>query len=273
VLLGEIGLVWLDTVTISGIEVPVAVATLGTVLAINAAFVTLFWKELKLASFDPGLAAALGFAPVLLGHALLALTSLTAVAAFDAVGAVLFVAFVIVPPATALLLTDHLGRMLAIAALVAVVAAGAGYPLAVAFDIVIGATMACSAGVIFVVALVFAPGRGLLARFAVRREARAMSDTLALIAHLHTHEGGPEAAEENTVRALSDHLRWGGERAGRVLLRALDRGLVRRERGLILLTEKGAAEARRIFEPWARGRAAGGGRADSGAPRSFSAEP
>ena len=57
VLLGEIGLVWLDTVTISGIEVPVAVATLGTVLAINAAFVTLFWKELKLASFDPGLAA------------------------------------------------------------------------------------------------------------------------------------------------------------------------------------------------------------------------
>ena len=93
-----------------------------------------------------------------------------------------------------------------------------------------------------------------------------MSDTLALIAHLHTHQGGPAAAEENTVRALADHLRWGGDRSGRVLLRALDRGLVRRESGLIVLTDKGAAEARRIFEPWARGRAAAGGVAGSAEP-------
>jgi len=63
---------------------------------VDVAFVLLFFKELKLATFDPGLARALGFAPTALFCALLILTSTTAVADFDAVGAVLFIAFVMV---------------------------------------------------------------------------------------------------------------------------------------------------------------------------------
>jgi len=108
VLLGEIGFVWMHTVPILGQPVPVAVATLAVVLAINLAFVLALWKELKLATFDPGLAAALGFLPGVIHYAVLTLTSVTAVAAFDAVGAVLVIAFVIVPPATAYLLTQQL---------------------------------------------------------------------------------------------------------------------------------------------------------------------
>ena len=80
-----------------GLEVPNALLTIGGATLLNAAFVGLFDEELKLATFDPGLAAALGFSPALLYYLLLGLTSVTAVTGFDAVGGVLLVAFVIVP--------------------------------------------------------------------------------------------------------------------------------------------------------------------------------
>ena len=99
VLLGEIGFVWIDTVTFVGLEIPRALISMSIVTIINLAFVSIFFKELKLSTFDPGLAAALGFSPTLLYYLLLSLTSITAVTAFDSVGAVLLVAFVIVPPA------------------------------------------------------------------------------------------------------------------------------------------------------------------------------
>jgi len=130
VLLGEIGFSWLNTTTLGGAQVPSALLTLGAVGLLNALFVTLFYKELKLATFDPGLAAALGFNPALLYYLLLSLTSITAVTAFDAVGAVLVVAFIIVPPA-AYLLTDTLWKMLLLGAGVAVASSGLGYGTAI----------------------------------------------------------------------------------------------------------------------------------------------
>jgi manganese/zinc/iron transport system permease protein len=98
----------LHTVTLFGVRVPVAVLTLAASWWSTSPSCWLLWKELKLATFDPGLAAALGFRAGADLYALLALTSVTAVAAFDAVGAILFIAFVIVPPATAFLLTRRL---------------------------------------------------------------------------------------------------------------------------------------------------------------------
>ncbi|MEL7233586.1 MAG: metal ABC transporter permease, partial [Chloroflexota bacterium] len=73
-----------------------AVMALATVL-----FVTLFYKELKLAAFDEALAKALGLRPGVLHYALMVLVSLVAVGAFDAVGSILVIAFFIIPPAAA----------------------------------------------------------------------------------------------------------------------------------------------------------------------------
>lgn len=153
VLLGEIGFVWLETTPVFGQPVPVAVVTLGAVLAVNLAVVLALWKELKLASFDPGLAAALGFLPGVLHYLILTLTSITAVAAFDAVGAVLFIAFVIVPPATAFLLTRRLGSMVMLAIALSVAACVAGYLLARLWNVSIAGMMASMTGVWFALAL------------------------------------------------------------------------------------------------------------------------
>lgn len=254
VLLGEIAFVWLDTVEIAGHAVPVTVLTLLVVLAVNLAFVVLLWKELELAVFDPALAAALGLAPGLIFYALLTLTSITAVASFDAVGAILFIAFVIVPPATAFLLTRNLLAMILVGCAVAVASSLIGYAAAVALDVSIGGMMATTTGAFFALALVFAPDNGLLAQAIARRTRRLDGDCMALVAHLHTHQDTSRMEEENTRRALVEHLGWAEARAGAVVLRALDRDLVARDGRLLRLTEKGEATARGLFEPWARGR-------------------
>ncbi len=256
VLLGEIGFVWLDTVQVAGQPLPRALVSVGVLAAINGAFVALFWKELKLATFDPALARALGFAPGALGLALLALTSATSVASFDAVGAVLFIAFVIVPPAAALLLTDRLGRALALAIGIALASAGLGYPLAVWWDASIGGAMAVMTGVFLLAAGIAGPRYGLVAALLRRRTQAWDADCRSLAAHLYNHESGPEAAEENTLRALTAHLGWTEAQVRRVILQSLDRGFVVRHGDLLHLTPKGRAVAEEIFAPWRRGQAA-----------------
>jgi len=172
VLLGEIAFAWLDVVEVAGLEVARSLLTMLTIAAVNLAFVLLLYKELKLATFDPALAIALGMKPALIGYALLGLVSVTAVGAFDAVGAILFVAFVIVPPAAAYLLTDRLWRMLAYGSAIAVASSVIGYLVARAYDVSVGGSMASATGGFLLLALAFGPKHGLIAR-ALRRRAPA----------------------------------------------------------------------------------------------------
>lgn len=142
VLLGEIGFVWLDRITVLGFQVPRALAVLSAVLLLNVAYVTAFYKELTAAAFDPVMARLQGLRPRLVTGGLLALTSITAVAALDAVGVVLFVAFAITPAVAGRLSASRLPAVLAVALLVGVGSALLGYPLATLADVSIGGVMA-----------------------------------------------------------------------------------------------------------------------------------
>lgn len=253
VLLGEIGFVWLDTILIGGVQVPNALLWMGIVTLANVLFVTLFYKELKLATFDSALAKALGFAPGVLAYALLSLTSATAVAAFDAVGAVLLIAFVIVPPTAAHLLTDRLWLTILYGAGIAVASSVLGYVSAVALDVSIGGMMAVATGGFLLLAFLFGPRHGLIAQSVVRARQGQANASRALAVHLYHHEKDPAQAEENVVQALREHLRWDDSKARRTLLRSLDDGYVQREGDTLLLTPKGRAVAREVFEPWGDG--------------------
>lgn len=254
VLLGEIGFVWLDTVELFGIHVPEAVLWMGIMTLANLAYITLFYKELKLATFDPALAKALGFMPMAVFYGLLALTSGTAVAAFDAVGAILFIAFVIVPPSAAYLLTDRLSLMLVYGAVIAIASSFLGYALALWLNVSIGGMMAVMTGVFLLLAFLFGPRYGLIAQSIQRRTRTASNACRALAVHLYNHEDSPARSEENIASALREHLHWPEPRARAILLRALDQGLVIRSGDLLELTEKGRATAREILEPWSEPR-------------------
>jgi manganese/zinc/iron transport system permease protein len=216
---------------------------IGTLL-LNAAFIAIFWKELKLATFDAGLAAALGFLPGVLHYALMGLVSLTAVTAFESVGPVLVVAFMIVPGATAYLLTDRMGRMMLLALLIAVVGAILGTLLAIRFDTNIAGTVSTMLGVLFGVAFVFSPSRGLAVQVARRaRQRREFFETLLLI-HLLHHEGTPEQEDECRQDRVHEHLRWKPADVLRVVERLIRDAKVQTRDGQLFLNEPGRTQAR-----------------------------
>lgn len=250
VLLGEIGFVWLDTIAIGGYAVPQALVWMGVVTLVNALFVVLLFKELKLSTFDPALARALGFAPGVLFYVLLMLTSTTAVAAFDAVGAILFIAFVIVPPSAAYLLTDRLPIMLAIGIAIAIASSVLGYYGAVALDVSIGGMMAVMTGLFLALAFLFGPRYGLVAQQWRRLRQRYVNESRTLAVHLYNHENRPEAHEENAIAALRDHLLWSGRKADAVVARSVRLGFIVQQGDTLLLTSRGRQAAQELLEPW-----------------------
>lgn len=165
VLYGEIAYVHWNELSIGGTDIgPKAVWLLGITLLVIALLLTLFYKQFKLTSFDPALAAALGIPVALFHYTLMGLVSMATVSSFESVGAILVVGLLIIPPATAYLLTDRLGVMIGLSVVIGVVSSVAGYYAAFALDASIAGCMVCVAGALFLVAFLFSPKQGLVFR-------------------------------------------------------------------------------------------------------------
>ena len=248
VLLGDPAFAWIDRFDAFGRDLgPVALWRMGAVLAVVVVFVGVFYKELKLTTFDAALAAALGFAPAALNYAFVAVVSVVAVGAFDVVGSILVVALMVAPPSAALLLSDRLPRVLGLSVGIGVASALGGYALARALDASIAGSMAVVAGLLFAAAGAFAPGRGLVAQ--ARRQARqrvAFAQRMLLV-HLLHHEGTPEAERECRVEHLEEHLHWNPPFAARAVRAAERRGAVERAGSRLSLTTAGRDAARRAM--------------------------
>lgn len=164
-LMGEITFIPWERVNVPLVgEIPEAVVLLVVVLAVVGALLALFYKEWKLTTFDPALAASLGIPVMAMHYLFMTMVSLTSVAAFDAVGAILVIAMLIAPAAAAYLWTDRLPVMMALSAAFGVLAAFIGYGLAVWLDTSISGSMAFAAGLVFAASFLFAPRHGVLAR-------------------------------------------------------------------------------------------------------------
>jgi manganese/zinc/iron transport system permease protein len=247
ILYGNIEFSGLDTLVVGGVALgPQSVWLMGALCLINLALVVGLYKELKLSTFDSGLAASLGFAPLALHYLLMAAVSLTAVGAFSAVGAVLAVSLLVVPAATARLLTDRLPRMIALAVLVGALAAVLGFAVAIQIDSSIAGAMATMAGVLFAAAFLLAPERGLVPVAWRRRQQRRQFALDTLAVHLAAHAGTPDEARESAVAHLSEALRWTPSQASAVVGDAVAAGLVRRTGGQLALTPAGAQRAREV---------------------------
>ncbi len=135
-------------------------------LVISAATVVVLgvkWRDLLLYCFDPNQARALGLNTTFLHGLLLTLLSATAVAALQTVGAVLVVAMLVTPGATAYLLTDRFGKMIAIAVTLGVVTSLVGAYASYFFDGSTGGCIVTLQSALFVVALIWAPKHGIRA--------------------------------------------------------------------------------------------------------------
>jgi ABC-type Mn2+/Zn2+ transport system permease subunit/Mn-dependent DtxR family transcriptional regulator len=146
------------------LEVPTKLPSLLAVGAATVVFVVLLWKELKIVSFDPALATAMGINAALVHYLLMGMVAAVTVAAFDAVGSVLVIAMLIVPAATAHLLTDRLGWMVGWSVVVANLSALLGCMGDIYFDTGVAGMTAAAAGLQFSLAVMLAPRHGLVSK-------------------------------------------------------------------------------------------------------------
>ena len=181
VLYGALELTPLNQVTLfetetSLIAIPRAALVVGITLLANLVLILLFYKELTLASFDAGLAETQGYRPRLMHYLLMTMVAVTTVAAFEAVGSIIVIAMLIVPPATAFLLTRKLPVLLATSLAIALASAVLGHLLG-DFTEMVGlpeatssGMMATATGLLFLLAWFFGPD-GLL-----RQNARTLEE-------------------------------------------------------------------------------------------------
>jgi manganese/zinc/iron transport system permease protein len=240
VLLGELAFAPFDRLIVRGVDLgPVALWSMGGILLINLVFIVTWFKELKLATVDAGLAAVLGFSPALIHYGLMSIVSVTAVGAFSAVGSILVVALMIAPPATAYLLVERFAPMLWTSAAVAAAGAVLGSVFAFALDVSIAGSMATASGVLFAAALLAAPRRGIVAQVRRRAVQRLEFGTRMLLVHLLHHENTPAAPQECHPATLHRHLRWTEGHTRQVMRHATAHGLADMSGELLVLTESG----------------------------------
>ena len=156
VLYGEIG-----TIPLMG-QMPIV--RMACVAVAVIALILLFYKELLVSSFDPGLAYSLGINSTVVHYSLMCMLSLVVVSAFESVGAILVIAMLILPGATSSLLSERLPVILGLSVLHAALSSVLGIHLAVWLDCAIAAAMVVMGAVLFALAWIFSPQQGLLRR-------------------------------------------------------------------------------------------------------------
>ncbi len=246
VLLGEIAFAPFNRFAMGGVDLgPKAMWVMGVIFFVNLLFSLVFYKELKISTFDAGLAASLGFVPVVLHYVLMALVSVTAVGAFDAVGSILVVALMIGPPATAYLLTHRLSWLLLGSIFIGAIASLLGYWLAHWLNVSIAGSMASVVGLIFLVTFLVAPDQGFIANILRRVRQKWEFAEQMLVIHLSNHEGVPGAENESRIEHLHEHISWKPEHAKKVVDLAVKNQSIIVESGRMLLTDVGKSLAQK----------------------------
>jgi len=227
VLAGDINYAALTQLHIGGTAIgPRAFYVMLVILLVNMAFTLLFFKELKLTTFDPDHASSVGFGTSRLYYLFMATVSITIVGAFEAVGAVLVVGLLVAPAASAFLLSKRLESMLLLSVLFAVLSALIGFWIAYHLDAATSGTMAMMTGVIFLLTLAFAPRRGLLSKLRVRARRRITFAEQLLVMHLIHHVDGERVTPACSRDGVRQHVRWEPQFAEKVIRQGLEHGYI-----------------------------------------------
>lgn len=166
VLHGEIGLVPFDRINRGGVDFgPRQLWVIGISFLVVGLVLLWAYKGLYLTSFNSEFAASLGVGIASWHYLLMSSVSLATVVSFEAVGAILVVGFLVIPPASAWLWSRRLNEMIILTLIMGFISAVAGYFLAVLLDSSIAATMCVVALIQFIISFLVNPRHGVLKKW------------------------------------------------------------------------------------------------------------
>ena len=240
VLIGEIILAPLHRINFLGISLPKTLVQMSFVLLVNIVFIAVFFRKLKISSFDPVYAGVAGIAGAGLYYVFMALVSFTAVSAFESVGAILTISFFISPAASAYLISKDLKITILLAAVYAVVNSCIGYFLAVKFNVSMSGMCALVSGLTFMITIALYPG-GIITKIIRYIKNKNCFSRELLILHIDNHTGKKNALGELGYSTIREHIAWSDSKLKYVLDKLIKKGYVYRakERGVYSLTETG----------------------------------
>ena len=240
VLMGEVIIAPLNRIKFMGIDLPKAFVQMGILLVVNLLFVIIFFKELKVTTFDRGFATLAGFSSAALFYALMTLSSFTAVTAFDAVGAILVVSFLITPGAAAYLVSKDLKVMITISVGYAVINSSIGYVLSLLMNVSMSGMTATVAGVTFLLTFLF-NREGLITAIFIRLKRKSELKSELFLTHIGNHSGKKEERDELGLDSIRDHLKWKQAEVDKTAGRLINNGLIRidTDKNIYDLTERG----------------------------------
>ncbi len=240
VLMGEVIIAPLNRVEFIGMSLPKALVQMGILLLINLLFVIIFFKELKITTFDRGFAKLAGFSSVALFYVLMTLSSFTAVTAFDAVGAILVVSFLITPGAAAYLISKDLKVMIAISVGYAVINSIIGYVFSLLMNVSMSGMTAAAAGVTFLLTFLF-NREGLITAIFIRLQRKSELKLGLFFNHIGNHSGKKEESEELGLGSIKNHLKWKQAEVDKIAGRLIKKGFIRIDidKNIYDLTERG----------------------------------
>lgn len=216
-------------------EVPRQIWTLmGTTIAVIL-FIAAFFKELRIASFDAGIATVQGINAGFMHMALMTFVAIAAVASFEAVGSILVIAMLICPAATARLLTDRLITQILTSAIIALLTAIIGYALASWMGVNAAGMMASTSGALLTLVMIASPSHGIIAKARNQRKLGnlvAIEDILGSLYRLA--ETNEHASREQLINTIGSP-----KRTRKAIDRALAVNLVEMVDNELQLTQSG----------------------------------
>lgn len=206
VLMGEVIVAPLNRLDILGFSIPKALWYMSILLIINSLFIFIFFKELKITTFDPNFAKLAGFSSIALFYALMTLSSLSAVTAFDSVGAMLVISFLITPGASAYLISKDLKFMIFLSFLYAIINSIIGYVLAILFNVSMSGMSATISGITFL--LTFLLNRaGLITSIIIRIKKKRELKPWLILTHIKNHMNTNDEKESLGILTINHKLK------------------------------------------------------------------
>lgn len=251
VLMGEVIMTPLNRIDILGFSLPISFVQVSTMLILNLLFVFIFFKELKVTTFDSEFATIAGLSSGILFYSLMALSSLTAVVAFETVGAILVISFLITPAASAYLITKDLKTMILVSILYSIVNSTLGYVIGMLANVSVSGMSASISGITFFMTVLFNKS-GIITSYIKRSKDKEELKLISMLLHLGNHIGDENENLELGIDTIQNHLLWEKVEVNRISKRLIRRGLISidNKNNTFKLTELGSKKYEEIKESY-----------------------
>ena len=250
VLVGEVAFSVIPRIEFFGYEGSKVIFVMAVIFLIDLIFIGVFFKELKISTFDKNLSLISGFAPAVIYYALMSLVSITTVGAFNAVGSILVISYMVVPSACAYLLTHDLKKMIVVSVFVGVLSSVLGFYCAYIYDLSIAGTIAVVNGIIFFLVFIFEPRNGIIRKIVNESRKRTEFAEVTMMLHIINHENTEKADIECNISKINEHLCYAKNKFEKVLKNIINKKLAYIENDIIKVTDIGREKTLNKFDEW-----------------------